>query len=88
MENTIFCQSCGMPLTTQEDKGTNTDGSKSEDYCHYCYENGEFAKEETMEEMIETCIPFELQAGVYPDEKTARESMLSYFPNLKRWKRV
>ncbi|MBP5483845.1 MAG: transcriptional regulator, partial [Bacteroidales bacterium] len=29
-----FCQSCGMPLTA-EMKGTNADGSKSEDYCIY-----------------------------------------------------
>ena len=27
-----FCQSCGMPLTT-DNKGTNADGSRNEDYC-------------------------------------------------------
>ena len=26
-----FCQSCGMPLTT-DNKGTNADGSRNEDY--------------------------------------------------------
>lgn len=31
--------------------GTEKDGSKSNDYCGYCYENGEFVKpNETMEE--------------------------------------
>jgi len=87
MDNTVFCQSCAMPLRTSEDKGTEKDGSRSEEYCHYCYMDGEFTKDETMEEMIDTCIPIELEMGIYPDENTARESMMSYFPNLKRWKK-
>ena len=32
-----FCQSCGMPLTREEDCGTNADGSINYDYCKYCY---------------------------------------------------
>lgn len=35
-----FCQSCGMPLT-DDYKGTNADGSRSEDYGAYCYKDGE-----------------------------------------------
>lgn len=34
-----FCQSCGMPLTKDEDCGTNGDGSTNFDYCKYCYAN-------------------------------------------------
>ena len=34
------CQACGMPITKDEEKGTNADGSKNEDYCAYCLENG------------------------------------------------
>ena len=49
-----FCQSCGMPLT-QEILGTNADGSKNEDYCMYCYKDGKFTQDCTMEEMIEFC---------------------------------
>ena len=30
MENKI-CQSCGMPITSNEQLGTNTDGSRNED---------------------------------------------------------
>ncbi len=52
-----FCQSCGMPLT-QEILGTNADGSKNEDYCIYCYKDGKFLQECTMEEMIEHCAQF------------------------------
>lgn len=81
-----FCQSCGMPMGSDEVRGTEKDQSRSEDYCHYCYKDGDFTKEETMEEMIETCIPFEIEAGIYPDEQTARNALLSYFPKMKRWK--
>jgi predicted transcriptional regulator YdeE len=81
-----FCQSCGMPMNSHEDRGTNQDHSISEDYCQYCYKDGEFTSEDTMIEMIESCIPFALEEGSHPDEKTAREVMLTYFPALKRWK--
>ena len=46
-----FCQSCGMPLT-DDVLGTNADGSKNEDYCMYCYKDGKFLQDCTMEEML------------------------------------
>jgi len=40
------CQSCGMPMNKDpKGGGTEKDGSKSEKYCSYCYENGEFKNE-------------------------------------------
>ncbi len=81
-----LCQSCGMPMTLENQFGTNQDGSKCEEYCTYCYQNGDFSDKRTMDEMIEICIPFELQAGVYPDKETARNEMKKYFSTLKRWK--
>ena len=63
MENKI-CQSCGMPMTSKEQLGTNTDGSISQDYCKYCYENGEFIDKVTMEEYIEMCSQYGEQAGM------------------------
>lgn len=35
MENK-YCQSCGMPLQNQDELGTNSDGSRNEEYCCYC----------------------------------------------------
>ena len=35
-----FCRTCGMPLTREEDFGTNADGSVNYDYCQYCYKDG------------------------------------------------
>ena len=52
MKEMKFCQSCGMPLS-EDVLGTNADGSKNEDYCMYCYKDGKFLQDCTMEEMIE-----------------------------------
>ncbi len=81
-----LCQSCGMPMENAELYGANADGTKNEDYCHYCFINGSFSKEETMEEMIESCIPFVSKGNPWSDEETARKAMLEMFPQLKRWK--
>ena len=43
MKEYKFCQSCGMPKNKDKGNGgTEKDGSKSEKYCSYCYQNGEF----------------------------------------------
>ena len=39
--NEKICQSCGMPLNNKEELGTNKDGSINDDYCKYCYKDGE-----------------------------------------------
>ena len=85
-----FCQSCGMPLTKNEDCGTNADGSKNFDYCKYCYADGKFLQDCTMDEMIEHCAQFvdEVNKGL-PQPITKEEyigQMKMYFPHLKRWR--
>lgn len=87
MNHETFCQSCAMPLT-QAELGTNQDGSASADYCKYCYQNGAFTKEETMAEMIETCVPFMVQANPGMHDEQARAQMTAFFPQLKRWQRA
>lgn len=80
-----ICQSCGMPMATDEMKGNNKDGTKNEEYCIYCYPNGAFNKpDETFEEMLETCIPFYVkEQGV--SEDVAREQITATLKPLKRW---
>lgn len=78
------CQSCGMPMTQPEQYGTNADGSKNEDYCVYCYQNGAFQADCTMEQMIETCL--DVAPEIYKDREKSRELMRGYFPTLKRWR--
>ncbi|TCK92451.1 putative zinc ribbon protein [Natranaerovirga hydrolytica] len=78
-----MCQSCGMPMEGQEKlQGTNKDGSKNEEYCKYCYQEGSFTKEETMEDMVETCIPFMVEEMT---ETEARTILKATLPKLKRW---
>ena len=79
-----FCQSCGMPMTAA-DYGTNADGTKNKDYCSYCYQNGEFTSDITMEEMINFCVP-KVVENTELNEEEARKMMEEMFPNLKRWK--
>jgi len=84
---TRHCQSCGMPMgATSEMYGTNADGSKSEDYCEYCFENGAFKNDVTMNEMIEICVPHVAKAIPGMSEDEARKMMREFFPMLKRWK--
>lgn len=84
-----FCQSCGMPLTDDK-KGTNADGSLNEDYCIYCYKDGQFQQDVTMEQMIEHCAQFtdeiNKQSGQNLTVEQAKDMMRQFFPHLKRWK--
>ena len=84
MEKTI-CQSCGMPLTKQEQFGTNADWSVNQDYCIYCYKDGKFKDNVSMKEYIEMMAPFAAQANMTPDEM--RAFCEKVFPTLKRWKK-
>ncbi len=81
----LFCQSCAMPMTGPKDFGTEADGSTSLDYCGFCYDKGRYTTADTMERVIEDCIPFCIEAGGYKDAETARADMQSLFPKLKRW---
>lgn len=90
MENEMkFCQSCGMPLN-EHVFGTNADGSKNDDYCMYCYQNGKFTNDCTMDEMIEFCAQFVDEVNKNMPKPMTKEEykdmMRQYFPMLKRWK--
>ena len=85
-----FCQSCGMPLTSNDDCGKESDGNICFDYCRHCYEAGRFTYECTMEEMIEHCSQFVDEVNKHMPEPMTKEQykdmMLRFFPMLKRWK--
>lgn len=82
-----FCQSCGMPMgTTDELYGTEANGTKSPLYCTYCYQNGDFTFQGTMDEMIEICVPHMIESSGEMTEDSAREMLRMFLPNLNRWK--
>lgn len=82
-----FCQSCGMPLGPGTAHGTEADGSPSPDYCSYCYKDGKFAGEMTMDEMIDFCAPMMAQANPGMTQEQAKAQMHQFFPMLKRWRK-
>lgn len=83
---TKICQSCGMPIVSREQLGTDADGKINEDYCKYCYENGEFIDKVSMEKYIDMCSEYGTQAGMTNEEMRAHCEKL--FPTLKRWKNL
>ena len=82
MENRI-CQSCSMPIMSDDQLGNNKDGSLNNDYCKYCYKDGEFIDKVTMEEYIDMCSQYGEQAGMTNEEMRAHCEKI--FPTLKRW---
>lgn len=86
MSETLFCQSCSMPLTKEEEIGTNVDGSKNNDYCIYCFKDGEFTDGiATLEDYIEYSLQFAEQAGMTKEQM--KEHCEKILPTLKRWKK-
>ncbi len=78
----IICQSCGMTLY-DEYRGSNIDGSLSDDYCGYCYQNGNFVEEMTIEQAIQKCID-SVDNSTITKEEVYRFAVAN-FPKLKRW---
>ena len=80
-----FCQSCGMPMKKDLQRGgTNSDGSRSSEYCSYCYVSGAFTSPEidTPQAMQRSCISKLKEMGT--------PSLLAWFftrsiPRLRRW---
>ena len=78
-----FCQSCTLPMDNMEDRGTEKDGSKSDMYCKYCYQNGVFTDPDmTLNKMMEIA-KAEMKKQHLP-ESIIQQSM-NMLPRLKRW---
>lgn len=84
--NENICQSCAMPLS-DDYYGTNSDGSKNHEYCKYCFDNGKFVNNQTLEEKIESNIRFWVDEENGITEEIARQKLSKLFPTLKRWKK-
>ncbi|HOW04057.1 zinc ribbon domain-containing protein [Methanospirillum hungatei] len=80
------CQSCGMPLFTSADAGTEKDGKESSTYCITCYRNGVFTEPDlTHEGMVQKCTPMLAQMFDLKPEK-AEEMVRVFTKDLSRWK--
>jgi radical SAM superfamily enzyme len=84
MENKNFCQSCSMPLDKPELLGTEKDGSKSKEYCSYCYQNGAFTTPNTTLEEMKTMVKTQMEK-MKMDTNVINMAVNS-LPGLKRWR--
>ena len=80
------CQSCGMPKKKDpKGGGTNADGTRSERFCSYCYENGDFRNPDwTVGQMQEFC-KGKLKEMRFPEFVAA--FLVKGIPKLERWKK-
>ncbi len=80
----LICQCCGMPLSEDEMISKEKDGTFNEDYCKWCYSNGEFVYK-TKESLID----FLLKHMPNPDnisEEERKKQFNSYLSTLKYWR--
>ncbi|MBC8618307.1 GyrI-like domain-containing protein [Parabacteroides faecis] len=87
-----YCQSCGMPLDIHHEElfGTNSDQTKSEEFCFYCYQNGQYTVDYSMKKIIDVWVENtdlfnnHIHTKYTPDE--LRTILNRRLPTLKRWK--
>lgn len=84
-----LCQSCGMVLEHDSDKGTKQDGSKSEEFCAFCFQHGKFTQNISIEELIELNLrdldEWNKANGLQLTKQEARKQLEEFLPTLKRW---
>ena len=80
-----MCQSCGLPLQDDQQKGTKKDGSKSDKYCTHCYQKGEFTWPDATVEQMQT-----YRMGILTKKALARflaRMPSKGVPKLERWRK-
>lgn len=84
MEPKLFCQSCTMPIDKMEDRGTEKDGSKSSEYCKYCYHDGKFTDPNMTLEKMKNIVLTQMNQMNLP--QAVLQHSLDLLPRLNRWK--
>ena len=84
MENKIMCQSCGMPLDAESIKGTEENGSKSDVYCKYCYENGVFKDSKMNLDEMKNNVKNQMKKMELHEHVI--QKAINLLPMLSRWK--
>ena len=79
----MICQCCGMPL---EDSNISkeTDGFFNEDYCKWCYADGEYMYHD-MDDLIDVCVKNMSGDDFSPEQ--ARAYLQDMLPRLDYWKK-
>lgn len=85
MREQIICQSCGMPMKTIGDFGTEMDGASNKEYCCYCYKNSEFTEPDISMEAMKENVAHMLEKKMFTSSDKAVKIVDKLFLNLKRW---
>lgn len=80
----LFCQCCGMPLENDADLSREPDGAINEEYCRWCYRDGEFAYK-SVQELTEYLVG--AFSGPQWPEADARAYYGQALPKLPHWKK-
>ena len=79
----LICQCCGMPLA-DGDISRETDGFFNEEYCKWCYADGEYMYHD-LDDLIEVCV--RNMASEEFSAEQARAYLQDTLPKLNYWKR-
>ena len=77
----LICQCCGMPLE-DDIMAKETDGNINEDYCKWCYKDGNFTYND-MESLISFCE--NTMSNETFSKQQVRDYMNNLLPKLKHW---
>ncbi|QZT37257.1 zinc ribbon domain-containing protein [Halosquirtibacter xylanolyticus] len=59
-----FCQSCHMPMAKDpQGGGTEVGNERSEKYCSYCYQEGQFTFEDRLDGFVDHTVDAMVAAG-------------------------
>lgn len=78
----LVCQCCGMPLE-EEILSREPDGTINEDYCRWCYTQGEFVYKD-MQSLLDYCASH-MANEAFP-ETQVRAYLAQLLPTLAHWK--
>lgn len=81
---TLYCQCCGMPLSDDSMISHEPDGTFNEDYCKWCYADGQFAYKDK-----DSLLDFLLSHMPNPDNQPdaeRRKLFDSHLSQLKHWR--
>ncbi len=80
----LICQCCGMPLNEDDFISRESDGSYNEDYCKWCYADGDFAYR-SKGPLIDYLVSH-MPNPENLDENERRRQFDTYLSQLKHWK--
>jgi len=79
----LVCQCCGMPLNDDGTISKEPDGSFNEDYCKWCYTDGNFVYE-TKDSLLDYLVEHMPNPDKTPAEQR-RVQFDQYLSGLKHW---